>query len=53
MRHFSMDTLGEWSDDDDAWIWDVNEWEYNDPEADDIVRNIPEVQTGEGEKRKK
>ena len=52
MRHFSMDTLGEWSDDDDAWIWDVNEWEYDDPEADDIVRNIPEVQTGKGEKRK-
>ena len=47
-----MDTLGEWSDDDDAWIWDVNEWEYDDPEADDIVRNIPEVQTGEGRKRK-
>ena len=52
MRHFNMDTLGEWSDDDDAWIWDVNEWEYDDPEADDIVRNIPEVQTGEGRKRK-
>ena len=46
-----MDTLGEWSDDDDAWIWDVNEWEC-DPEADDIIRDIPEVQTGEGRKRK-
>ena len=44
-----MDTLGEWSDDDDLWIWDVDEWD--DPEADDIIRNIPE-QTGEGKKRK-
>ena len=62
-----MDTLGEWSDDDDQWIWDVDErefsddndqwiwnvdeWEFSDPEADDIIRNIPE-QTGEGKKRK-
>ena len=46
---FVMDTLGEWSDDDDLWIWDVDEWD--DPEADDIIRNIPE-QTGEGKKRK-
>ena len=44
-RH-SMDTLGEWSDGDDEWIWDVDyEWEFN----DDINRN---VQDGEGEKRK-
>ena len=45
-------TLGEWSDDDDDWIWDVNEntlWEWSDSEADDIIRN---VQTGRGEKRK-
>ena len=45
-------TLGEWSDDDDDWIWDVDEsdpWEWSDPEADDIIRNI---QTGRGEKRK-
>ena len=44
-----MDTLGEWSDGDDEWIFDVDEWD--DPEADDIIRNIPE-QTGEGKKRK-
>ena len=44
-----MDTLGEWSDDDDQWIWDVDEWEFSDPEADDIIRNI---QIGEGKKRK-
>ena len=45
-------TLGEWSDGDDDWIWDVDEsdpWEWSDPEADDIIRNI---QTGHGEKRK-
>ena len=47
-------TLGEWSDSDDDWIWDVDEsvlWEWSDPEADDIIRNI-NVQTGRGEKRK-
>ena len=47
-------TLGEWSDDDDDWIWDVDEntlWEWSDSEADDIIRNI-DVQTGRGEKRK-
>ena len=45
-------TLGEWSDSDDDWIWDVDEsdlWEWSDPEADDIIRNI---QIGRGEKRK-
>ena len=43
-----MDTLGEWSDGDDQWIMDVDdpeqmmppEWE--DPEADAIIRDIPE-----------
>ena len=47
-------TLGEWSDGDDDWIWDVDEsdlWEWSDPEADDIIRNI-DVQSGGGEKRK-
>ena len=41
-------TLGEWSDDDDDWIWDIDEntlWEWSDSEADDIIRN---VQTGRG-----
>ena len=45
-------TLREWSDGDDDWIWDVDEsdlWEWSDPEADDIIRNI---QTGRGKKRK-
>ena len=61
-------TLGEWSDGDDEWIWDADEgtlWEWSDPEADDIIRNVqwewsdPEaddiirnVQTGGGKKRK-
>ena len=47
-------TLGEWSDGDDGWIWDVDEstlWEWSDPEADDIIRNI-DIQTGRGKKRK-
>ena len=47
-------TLGEWSDGDDDWIWDVDEstlWEWSDPKADDIIRNI-NVQTGGGKKRK-
>ena len=47
-------TLGEWSDGDDDWIWDVDEstfWEWSDPEADDIIRNM-DVQTGGGKKRK-
>ena len=47
-------TLGEWSDGDDDWIWDVDDstlWEWSDSEADDIIRNI-NIQTGRGEKRK-
>ena len=38
-------TLGEWSDGDDDWIWEIDEstfWEWSDPEADDIIRNIDE-----------
>ena len=42
-------TLREWSDGDDEWIWDVDDWEWSDPEADDIIRHI---QTGDGKKRK-
>ena len=33
-------TLGEWSDGDDDWIWEIDDWEWNDPEDDDIIRNI-------------
>ena len=45
INRYAMDTLGEWSDGDDEWIWDVDyEWDFN-----DINRN---VQGGEGEKRK-
>ena len=34
-----MDTLGEWSDGDDEWIWVVDEREWCDPEANDAIRN--------------
>ena len=38
-----MDTLGEWSDGDDEWILDVDvPDEWNDPEADAFIRDIPE-----------
>ena len=51
-----MDTLGEWSDGEDEWVFDVDEnnlWEWNDSEADEIIRNIQESdQTAHGEKRK-
>ena len=53
-RIMGENTLGEWSDGDDDWIWDIDEstfWEWSDPEADDIIRNI-DVQTGGGKKRK-
>ena len=35
-------TLGEWSDGEDDMIWDVDSdlWEWSDPEADDIIRNM-------------
>ena len=42
-------TLGEWSDGDDEWIWEVDDWEWSDPEADDAIRN---VQIGDGKNRK-
>ena len=49
-------TLGEWSDGDDSWIFDVDEntlWDWSDSEDDEIIRNIEENnQSGRGEKRK-
>ena len=49
-------TLSEWSDGDDSWIFDVDEnalWDWSDSEDDEIIRNIEENdQTGRGEKRK-
>ena len=51
-----MDTLEEWSDGDDEWVFDVDEnslWDWSDSEADEIIRNIQESdQTPRGEKRK-
>ena len=41
----AKNTLGEWSDGDDDWIWEIDEstfWESSDPKADDIIRNIHE-----------
>ena len=38
-------TLGEWSDGDDDWIWEIDEstfMEWSDPEGDNIIRNIDE-----------
>ena len=38
-----MDTLGEWSDGDDEWIFDVDvPDERDDPEAGTFIRDIPE-----------
>ena len=49
-------TLGEWSDGDDDWIWGIDEnalREWSDSDDDEIVRNIEEnVQSGRGRKRK-
>ena len=49
-------TLAEWSDGDDSWIFDVDEnplGEWGDSEGDEIIRNIEENdQSGRGEKRK-
>ena len=51
-----MDTLAEWSDGDDDWVFDVDEnnlWEWNDSQADEIIRNVQESdQIARGEKRK-
>ena len=55
-------TLGEWSDGDDDWIWEIDDdiirnidenvsSNWSDSESDDIIRNI-DIQTGGGEKRK-
>ena len=38
-------TLGEWSDGDDDWIWEIDEstfMEWSDSDPDDIIRNIDE-----------
>ena len=57
----ATNTLGEFSDGEDDFVWQIDEnlWEWSDPEADDLIRNINEEevltqfsQTGRGEKRK-
>ena len=57
----ATNTLGEFSDGEDDFVMEIDEnlWEWSDPEADNIIRNIDENevlaevnQTGRGEKRK-
>ena len=40
----ATNTLGEFSDGEDDFVFQINEnlWEWSDPEADDIIRNINE-----------
>ena len=41
-------TLAEWSDGDDSWIFDVDEntlWEWSDSDDDEIIRNIADENT--------
>ena len=40
----TSNTLGEWSDGEDDFVFDIDEnvWEWDDPEADDIISNINE-----------
>ena len=40
----ASNTLGEWSDGEDDFVFDVNEnvWEWDDPEADALISNINE-----------
>ena len=58
-------TLGEWSDGDDDWIWEIDEntlmmkihentlGEWSDSDDDEIIRNVDEnIQAGRGRKRK-
>ena len=55
-RNTEENTLGEWSDGDDDWIWKVDEntlGEWSDSDDDVCIRNIEENdQTGRGRKRK-
>ena len=40
----ASNTLGEWSDGEDDFVFDINEnvWEWDDPEADALIANINE-----------
>ena len=40
----ATNTLGEFSDGEDDFVWQIDEnlWEWSDPEADDLIRNINE-----------
>ena len=38
----ASNTLGEWSDGEDDFVFDENVWEWDDPEADALIANINE-----------
>ena len=38
----ASNTLGEWSDGEDAFEIDENVWEWDDPEADALIANMNE-----------
>ena len=40
----TSNTLGEWSDGEDDFVWQINEnlWEWDNTEDDDLIRNIDE-----------
>ena len=61
----AANTLGEWSDGEDGFVWEIDEnlWEWDNSEDDNLIRNINEndileendrepIQAGRGEKRK-
>ena len=38
-------TLGEWSDGDDEWIWEIDESECSKPKTDNVIHNIETKET--------
>ena len=38
-------TLGEWSDGDDEWIWEIDESEYSKPKTDNVIHSIETKET--------
>ena len=38
----ASNTLGEWSDGEDDFVFDQNVWEWDDPEADALIANMNE-----------
>ena len=46
----ATNTLGEFSDGEDDFVFQIDEnlWEWSDPEADDLIRNINEEEVLSG-----